>query len=254
MQKDEVTYQDLFGIRYCVTDYAKATERILQKAKTGQRLGVSALAVHGLIESYDDPNLKEKVNAIDMVVPDGQPIRWALNYFFHVGLKDRVYGPTLSQHVLAAAAAEGVPVFFYGSTSKTLELLAVELPRRFNGIQIAGFQADRFRDATPEEKQRDIDTIKRSGARIVFVGRGCPRQERWVAEHADHLSMPLLAVGAAFDFLAGNFSQAPGWMQRNGLEWLYRFMLEPRRLWRRYLYTNSKFMYLCMRQFIKKEG
>lgn len=249
---DDLKYQYLFGIRYCITEYAKATNTIIEKAKSYQRFGVSALAVHGLIESYDDLKLRAKVNSLDMVVPDGQPVRWALNYFHNTQLKDRVYGPTLTQHVLEQAAAQKIPVFFYGSTRETLESLSIKLPKRFSGILMVGFQADRFREATPEEKRQDIETIKRSGARIVFVGRGCPRQEKWVADHADDLSIPLLAVGAAFDFLAGNFSQAPKWMQQNGLEWVYRFILEPGRLWKRYLYTNSKFIYLCIRQAIRK--
>lgn len=244
--------QYLFGIRYSITDYAASTALIISKAKASERLAVSALAVHGLIESYNDPVLKAMVNSIDLVVPDGQPVRWALNYFHKAGLKDRVYGPALSVHVLEAAAQEDIPVFFYGSTPKTLALLAETLPKRFNGIRIAGMQADRFREATAEEMQQDIDTIIRSGARIVFVGRGCPRQERWVASHTDHLPMPLLAVGAAFDFLAGNFSQAPGWMQRNGLEWLYRLILEPRRLWRRYIFTNSQFIWLFLKEMFKR--
>lgn len=248
-----MVYRYLFGIRYSITDYEDATRLILSKAKASEAFGVSALAVHGLIESYNDPSLKEKVNTIDLVVPDGQPIRWALNYFHKSGLLDRVYGPELTLHVLKAASEEGLPVFFYGSTPQTLSLLSENLPKRFNGIKIAGMQADRFREATPEEKQKDIETIVSSGARLVFVGRGCPRQERWVADHKAYIPMPLLAVGAAFDFIAGNFSQAPKWMQRNGLEWLYRLILEPRRLWKRYLFTNTQFIFLFIKGMIKRE-
>lgn len=240
-------YLSLFGIRYCATDYGKATDFIISKALDSNALegwAVSALAVHGLIEAYNDHNLKVKINSIDMVVPDGQPIRWALNYFHGARLSDRVYGPTLTLNVLEAAAKQSIPVFFFGSTKKTLDLLQDKLPQRFPGLIIAGMQADRFREATETEASEDIDCIRNSGARIVFVGRGCPRQERWVAEYRQHLNMPLLAVGAAFDFMAGNFPQAPAWMQRNGLEWLYRLMREPGRLWKRYLFTNSQFLWL----------
>lgn len=246
-----MVHQQLFGIRYCITDYQEATAVILSKAKASERLAVSALAVHGLIESYNDTSLKEKVNSIDMVVPDGQPIRWALNFFYKTDLQDRVYGPTLTEYVLKATAEQGLPVFFYGSTPQTLELLAERLPKRFESLHIVGMQADRFRESTFEEMQHDIEIIKASGARIVFVGRGCPRQERWVAQHREHLPIPLLAVGAAFDFLAGNFTQAPKWMQRNGLEWLYRLIQEPRRLWKRYLLTNAQFIWLCFKQIIR---
>lgn len=240
----------LFGIRYCATDYANATALILTKATRQEShsagFAVSALAVHGLIEAFNDQVLKQAVNSIDLVLPDGQPVRWALNYFYKAGLRDRVYGPTLTLHVLESAAAKGMPVYFYGSTQQTLNLLLEKLPKRFPGLTIAGVQADRFREATSEEMQEDIFRIRNSGARIVFVGRGCPRQERWVVQHKDHLHMPLIAVGAAFDFMAGNFPQAPEWMQRRGLEWLYRLMREPKRLWKRYLFTNTQFVFLFL--------
>ena len=248
-------YAHLFGIRYCITDYQESVAAIMQKAKqtdAKEGFGVSALAVHGLIESYQDAKLKEMVNQIDWVVPDGQPVRWALNYFHRAGLKDRVYGPALTSAVLKAAAHEGIPVFFYGSTADTLNLLRAKLPSLFPGIKIAGMQQDRFREATDEEMQEDIQTIRNAGARIVFVGRGCPRQERWVATHKPYLNMPLLAVGAAFDFLAGNFPQAPSWMQRNGLEWLFRLIKEPRRLWKRYLFTNARFIAVFIFHAMKK--
>jgi N-acetylglucosaminyldiphosphoundecaprenol N-acetyl-beta-D-mannosaminyltransferase len=242
-------YAYIFGIRYCITDYMMATEEIIRKAldtSASEGFAVSALAVHGLMEAYNDPALKELINCIDMVVPDGQPVRWALNHFHDAGLKDRVYGPTLTLHVLDAAARHSIPVFFFGSTQQTLDLLQQKLPLRFPGLIIAGKQADRFREATAEEARDDAKRIMHSGARIVFVGRGCPRQERWVAQNRKHLPMPLLAVGAAFDFMAGNFSQAPAWMQRNGLEWLYRLMREPGRLWKRYLFTNTQFIWLFL--------
>lgn len=256
----------LFGIRYCATDYAEATALIIRKAMqpdtpfhhqsdySGSAPGfaVSALAVHGLIEGYNDPVLKQKINTIDLVVPDGQPIRWALNYFFKAGLQDRVYGPTLTTFLLKAAAEKGIPVFFYGSTAQTIERLEMQLPQQFPGLKLAGMQADRFRESTEQEKQQNREVIRNSGARLVFVGRGCPRQEHWVADNRDHLNMPLIAVGAAFDFLAGNFSQAPAWMQRCGLEWLYRLIKEPGRLCKRYLFTNSQFVFLFMLEALKK--
>lgn len=268
----------LFGIRYCATDYAEATQLIIEQALNAGKveskyaglalqsetpesqssqpttlgMSVSALAVHGLVEAYNNPVLRQKVNNIDLVVPDGQPIRWALNFFFNARLKDRVYGPTLTVHLLQQAAEKGLPVFFYGSTVQTIEKLTQLLPLRFPGLKLAGMQPDRFRESTWDKQEEDRETIRQSGARLVFVGRGCPRQEHWVADNCNHLDMPLIAVGAAFDFLAGNVSQAPAWMQRAGLEWLYRLVKEPGRLWKRYLFTNSQFIALFVREVLKK--
>jgi exopolysaccharide biosynthesis WecB/TagA/CpsF family protein len=250
-----MNFKNLFGLRFCITDYNEVTEYIIDNAKKNDNkvaLGVSALAVHGLIEAHSNTVLRSLVNKIDLVIPDGQPVRWALNYFHNTNLKDRVYGPNLTIRLLEEAAKNGLPVFFYGSTQETLLRLIDKLPKRFHGLDIAGVQADRFRDSTVEEMQSDVKKILLSGARLVFVGRGCPRQEKWVALHKEHLNMPLIAVGAAFDFLAENISQAPAWMQQNGLEWFYRLLREPRRLWRRYLFTNSLFLALFFVNALKK--
>jgi exopolysaccharide biosynthesis WecB/TagA/CpsF family protein len=196
------------------------------------------------MECVNNPALKEKVNRIDMVVPDGQPVRWALNSFFQTNLSDRVYGPTLTWHVLQAANNEKLSVYLYGSTKDTLEKLVESITRSFPAITIAGVHVDRFRDATPEEDAADIQKINQSGAHIVLVGRGCPRQEVWVANHLGKVNAVMMAVGAAFDFHAGTLKQAPRWMQNAGLEWLFRLCMEPQRLWKRYLFTNSQFIYL----------
>lgn len=236
--------KSLFGINYLPTNYVEATDIIIQHAVARHSYGVSALAVHGLIECYKNKTLREKVNSIDMVVPDGQPVRWALNSFYNTGLKDRVYGPTLTWNVLKAANAKCLSVYLYGSTALTLEKLAANIKATYPNVTIVGTHVDRFRDATPEEDLDDIKKINESGAHIVLVGRGCPRQEVWVANHLGKINAVMMAVGAAFDFYAGTLKQAPAWMQNNGLEWFFRLMMEPKRLWRRYLFTNSRFIYL----------
>ena len=250
---------DLFGINYAVTDYSTAVDQILkwvvhleQKPAVYQGFGVTALAVHGLIEGYKNSELKNQINSIDLVVPDGQPIKWAMNWFHNTELKDRVYGPTLALKLLSAAARQEIPVFFYGSKQSTLDQLKSNLLAQFPELQIVGMQADRFRESTDEEKELDRQKIIASGARLVFVGRGCPRQERWVAENKHHLPAVLLAVGAAFDFHAGTVKQAPEWIQRVGLEWLFRLNQEPKRLFKRYLTTNSLFLYLFLKATLKK--
>lgn len=239
---------DIFGVHYTPTDYGKASDVIVEKAVRRESFGVSALAVHGLIECYNSPVLKEKVNCIDLIVPDGQPVRWAMNSFYKTGLKDRVYGPELTLHVLRKADARSLRVFLYGSKTETLDKLSLYINKNFPNVTIAGVHADRFRNATPEEDAEDVTKINQSGAHLVLVGRGCPRQEVWVSEHLGKVNAAMMAVGAAFDFHAGTVKQAPRWMQRAGLEWLFRLGMEPGRLWKRYLFTNSKFIYLFARK------
>ena len=250
---------DLFGIKYNVTNYDSAVDQIMVYVDLLNRLGesrvgygVTALAVHGLIEGYRNAELKDQINNIDLVVPDGQPVRWAMNGLHDTALKDRVYGPTLMLKVLYAAQLRNLPVFFYGSKQETLDLLRSNLLKQFPDLKIVGMQADRFRESTEEEKQLDRQLISDSGAKIVFVGRGCPRQEKWVAENKDHIPAVLIAVGAAFDFHAGTVKQAPAWMQNVGLEWLFRLIQEPKRLWKRYLVTNSIFLFLFFKAAFKK--
>lgn len=236
----------LFTANYCITDYLRASETIVAKARERVSYGVSALAVHGLIESVKDKQFRKVVNKIDMVVPDGQPIRWALNSFYNAGLQDRVTGPILTKYVLARASEENLGVYLYGSTPETLEKFSAFIQINYPGVKIAGIHPDRFREATPEEDLEDIRKINASGANIVLVGRGCPRQEKWVAAHLGKIDAVMMAVGAAFDFHAGNISQAPAWMQRAGLEWLYRLIQEPGKLWKRYLTTNPHFIVLFL--------
>jgi hypothetical protein len=245
----------LFGIRYAITDYKEACNLIIDKALSSEnpkKFAVTPLAVHGLIEGYKNETLKSQINTIDLVVPDGQPIKWALNYFHNAKLNDRVYGPTLMLNLLKSSQGNGVKIFLYGSTENTLVKLRDFINEKYPSVNIVGIQADRFRESTQQEIETDRKTIVDSKANIVFVGRGCPRQERWIADNKDHLPAVLIAVGAAFDFHAGNLEQAPSWMQRNGLEWLYRFTKEPKRLWRRYLLTNTMFVGLFLLYAFKK--
>ncbi len=233
---------DLFGVGVSVTDYERATADILNAARERRSYGVSALATHGLMEASRDTLLREQVNSLDLVTPDGQPVRWALNALGSAQLSERVYGPDLVGHVCAAAAREGVGVYLFGSTADTCRRFADELTRRYTGVQIVGIQPDRFREATADEDAADIARINDSGAGVVLVGRGCPRQERWVADHLGQVDAAMLAVGAAFDYYAGTLRRPPAWMQRHGLEWLFRLSQEPRRLARRYLVHNTRFL------------
>ena len=242
----------LFGIDYAIVDYQSASDIIIEHAVQRRSFGVSALAVHGLVTSVRDPGVGDRVKRIDMVVPDGQPVRWALNSFHQVGLKDRVYGPTLTLHVLEKAAAKKLRVFLYGSTETTLAAFSGFIRSHYPGVVLCGVHPDRFRDATPQEDAADVEKIQQAEAQIVLVGRGCPRQEAWVADHLGRIDAAMMAVGAAFDFHARTLKQAPPWMQDHGLEWLYRLAKEPRRLWKRYFTTNSYFLYLFFKyKFLK---
>lgn len=237
----------IFGVNYSATDYDSASDLIIDKAIQRKSFAVSALAVHGLITSVRDKNLNQLIKIIDLIVPDGQPVRWAINSFYKVGLKDRVYGPTLTLHVLRKANQNNLKVYLYGSTETTLNKFSKFIKQNYPDVKISGIHIDRFRDATAEEDVEDIKKINDSGANIVLVGRGCPRQEIWVAEHHGKINAAMMAVGAAFDFHAGSVKQAPKWIQDAGFEWLFRLIQEPKRLWKRYLTTNSYFMILFLK-------
>lgn len=242
---------NILGVEISAIDYPAAVARVTAAAEKGERLTVSALAVHGVMTGALDPAHQFRLNHLDLVVPDGQPVRWALRLLHGVRLPDRVYGPTLTLRVCEAAAARGLSVFFYGSRPAVLAALKESLHARIHGLRIAGSEPSRFRHLSDREQTQLADRIRSSGASIVFVGLGCPRQEVWIYEMGHLLSLPLLAVGAAFDFHAGTLRQAPPILQRMGLEWLFRLGCEPRRLWRRYLGLNPRYVQLVLMQALR---
>ncbi|WP_305981802.1 WecB/TagA/CpsF family glycosyltransferase [Roseivirga thermotolerans] len=244
---EHYTKHKLFVPEYANVDYDSASDIIIYWAERRTSFGVSALAVHGLMESVKNQSLKRIINKIDLIVPDGQPVRWALNSFYKLGMKDRVYGPELTLRVLEKANEKGLRVYLFGSTGDTLDKFQSFIERRFPSVVICGVHQDRFREATDEEDKEDIKKINDSRAHIVLVGRGCPRQEFWVANHKGKVNAAMMAVGAAFDFHAGTLKQAPSWMQKNGLEWFFRLLMEPKRLAKRYFITNSQFIFTYLK-------
>jgi N-acetylglucosaminyldiphosphoundecaprenol N-acetyl-beta-D-mannosaminyltransferase len=236
--------RNVLGVWVDAVDQATATARVIRSAQAGVPLGVSALAVHGLMTGVLDPGHRYRLNRLGLLVPDGQPVRWALNLLHRSALRSTVCGSELTLQVCEAAAEAGLPIYLYGSRSHVLDLLQARLGARFPGLVIAGAEPSRFRKLTADEKAEVVARIRASGARITFVGLGCPRQEIWAYEYKDALSMPVLAVGAAFDFHAGLLPRAPERLQRMGLEWLYRLVQEPRRLWRRYVFLNPAYLFL----------
>ena len=236
--------RNLLGIQVSSTDYAEACTVIRNAATERRSFAVTALAVHGVMTGALDPVHRARLNALDMVLPDGQPVRWGLNLLYGDGLRDRVCGPQLMLDVCAMAAREGLAIGFYGNRAAVLEELCGKLQARFPGLRIAARMPSRFGRVDRAEQEAVAATIAGSGTDILFVGLGCPRQEVWVYENRDRLRMPILAVGAALDFHADRLPLAPRWMQRSGLEWSFRMWQEPRRLWRRYMLLNP--LYLAM--------
>lgn len=234
--------RNVLGVQVDATDYAAATEAVIAAATDRRPFALTALAVHGVMTGVLDPAHNARLNSFDLVTPDGQPVRWALNLLHAAHLSDRVYGPTLTLKVLERCAAEGLPVYLYGSTEPTLGRLVPALERMFPALKLAGVEASKFRSAQPGEAYEIADRIRSSGARVVLVGLGCPRQEIFAYAMRPLLDMPLLAVGAAFDYHAGLLKKPPSWMQPYGLEWLWRLGLEPGRLWKRYILLNPAYL------------
>jgi N-acetylglucosaminyldiphosphoundecaprenol N-acetyl-beta-D-mannosaminyltransferase len=243
--------RNLLGVLVDAVDYEAAAERIVSAAKAGRPYGVSTLAVHGVMTAVGNRTQRYRVNALDLVTPDGQPVRWGLNVLHRAGLPDRVYGPTLMLEVCRRASEEALPIYLYGSTSEVVGRLAKDLEVRFPGLQVAGAEASRFRTVSPDEKEEITARVVSSGARITFVGLGCPRQEVFAFEYREGLRMPVVAVGAAFDYHAGLAKEPSLRVQRLGLQWAYRLAQDPRRLWRRYLLLNPTYLFLLMLQASK---
>jgi exopolysaccharide biosynthesis WecB/TagA/CpsF family protein len=234
--------RNLLGVWIDAVDYESALSRVITAARQRRRCTVGALAVHGVMTGATDPEHRYRLNHLDLAVPDGQPVRWALNTLYGTGLKDRVYGPKLTMLICEEAARLGLPVFFYGSRRPVVQKLVDSMVTRCPGLLVAGYEPSQFRSLTLAERAALVQRVNTSGARIVFVGLGCPRQEVFAYEMGEHLQMPVIAVGAAFDYHSGLLSEPPAFIQKAGLQWLYRLAQEPRRLWRRYLVLNTQFV------------
>ena len=240
----------ILGTRTDSTSYSDATSRVLAWAHASQPRYVCVSNVHVTMESYDSPEYRAIVNGADLVTPDGMPLVWALRLFGVQGAT-RVYGPTLMGHVLCQAALIGVPVGFYGASPEVLSRMLNVCQQRFPGLRVAYAHSPPFRQLSTDEDGEVVRQINSSGVRVLFVGLGCPKQERWMASHKGSVNAVMLGVGAAFDFIAGVKPQAPAWMQGVGLEWLFRLATEPRRLWRRYAYHNPRFVALLAGQYFR---
>jgi N-acetylglucosaminyldiphosphoundecaprenol N-acetyl-beta-D-mannosaminyltransferase len=243
---------DVLGVPLALIDYDRTMDWIDAAVAAEARGYVCVAAVHTVMACREDPELRSAVLASSLTVPDGQPLVWAMNALGH-DLPSRVYGPELMARYCERAALTGARLFLYGGRNQgALVQLALNLRTRYPGLQIVGGYSPPFRPLTDEESEAVASEINRSQADVVWVGIGVPKQEKWMAAMRDRLTAPVLVgVGAAFDFHAGLVAQAPDWMQSLGLEWVYRLYREPRRLWRRYLRYNPRFIAGFLGQWLR---
>lgn len=235
------------------TDAASVLASITHWAGARESRTVCFCNVHSAVTALQDAALAGALSEADLALPDGAPVAWTLRRRGH-GSQRRISGPDLMLQLCKASAAHGLGVFLFGSTPQTLALLRAQLTQACPGLHVAGTLSPRFGTWDTDTEAQYVAEINASGAGIVFVGLGCPRQEIWMARMRGRVQGVMLGVGAAFDFHAGTVRRAPAWMRHSGLEWLHRLASEPRRLWRRYLVTNSVFMLHTARDLLSRHG
>lgn len=239
--QNHIVTRSILGVNVAVSSYDEVVRRSLAWAAERQSRALFFAPVHMIMEAADDPAFLARLNDADMVLPDGMPLVWALRALGERSAQ-RVCGPDATNLVLAAAEKAGVPVGFYGGSQAALDALISAVRLRHPNLNVVFVESPPFRALTPEEDAAVVGRIASSGVRWLFVGLGCPKQENWVIEHAGRVHAVMFAVGAAFDFIAGSKRRAPQWMRRCGLEWLFRLLSEPRRLFWRYLKHNPRFV------------
>lgn len=224
-------------------NWNEATHRIISWAKMRASRYVCLCNVHSVITASRHSDFAAVLKNADMAAPDGAPIAWMLRRL-GFPLQRRISGPDLMEALCKELQTCDVAIYLYGATESTLKALRTNLNRCYPGLQIAGSESPPFGNISEEERLATIKDINDSGAGIVFVGLGCPKQERWLASHRNKVKAVMIGVGAAFDFHAGTIHRAPNWMQKCGMEWFHRLLSEPRRLWKRYLVTNSLYLFM----------
>lgn len=236
---------EVIGFPVTVGEVGSVGTEVLRLARSHSGGHVCVANVHMLTAARSDLHLRQVIEDAAIVVSDGMPLVWRLRRAGHADAQ-QVRGPDLTVHLCRRAAAEGVPVFFYGGDEALIAALVERLRREAPGLRIAGAEAAPLLPLRPEVDPALLERIRSSGAGLVFVGLGCPKQEFWMEAYRPHLDAVLLGVGQAFAIAAGRLAEAPAWMRRMGLEWLFRLVKEPRRLWRRYLTANSRFVALVV--------
>ncbi|HAK75711.1 MAG TPA: glycosyltransferase [Runella sp.] len=237
----------LLSIPLNLGEYSHFVDSILELAKKRNSSYVCVANVHTCVESYRNPAFAEAIAQADMVTPDGMPLKLGLKWLFNVQ-QERIAGPDLMPILLKEAEKKKLKVFFYGSTMEVLTKIKERCQREYPQLQIAGMVSPPYRQLSDKEQAKYIDKINQSGSQLVLVALGCPKQERWMASMKGKINAVMVGVGAAFPIMAGVEQRAPRWMQRMSLEWLYRLICNPRRLFRRYFVTNSLFLLLLIRE------
>jgi N-acetylglucosaminyldiphosphoundecaprenol N-acetyl-beta-D-mannosaminyltransferase len=246
----ELQRVNILGVGVNAIDMSIAVNTVRDWIDRNDRNFVCVTGVHGVMESYRDPTLRKIHNAAGLVTPDGMPLVW-LGRRLGFGQIKRVYGPDLMLALCEYSMGKAYSHFLYGGGPEVPEKLAEELKDRFPGLQVAGVYSPPFRELTPDEDEGVIKMINDSGAQIVWIGLSTPKQEKWMSSHLKKLKAPvLIGVGAAFDIHSGLKPQAPAWMRNSGLEWLFRLITEPKRLWKRYAINNPMFVALAARQLL----
>ncbi len=239
---------NILGVGISAINLGQAVAQIERWIAEGAREYVVVACVNDVMHAHSNPALRRMTNAAGMVTPDGMPLVF-LSRWLGYSQVDRVYGPDLMLAVSAMMAERGYRSFYYGGADGVPEQLAAAMTARFPGLIVSGTYSPPFRPLTPEEDAAIVAQINAARPDVVWVALGCPKQTVWMAEHRDRLDAPvLIGVGAAFDFHTGRIPQAPRWMQRHALEWLFRLKTEPRRLWRRYLIYNPLFVWYVLLQ------
>ena len=250
-QTEPRTLREVIGSPIDTVTWSQTLERLSGWAAAGQSRYVCICNVHSVVTARQDEVFSDVIRKADMATPDGAPVAWLMRRLGSLG-QERINGPDLMWRYCAEAARRNESIYLYGGQQRTLDILQRTLLAHFPGLMIAGAYSPPFRALTPEEDTAVVEAINDSGAGTVWVSLGCPKQEKWMAEHRGRINAVMIGVGAAFDYHAGTIQRAPRWMQRNGLEWLHRLCSEPRRLWKRYLVTNTLFLYYAGRQLFSK--
>lgn len=227
--------------------YKKFIEEICQLGRQKHSSYVCVANVHMCIEAYDDVEFQQVVNSADMVTPDGMPLAKGISWLYGEQ-QDRVAGMDLLPDLLAASEQEGLKVYFYGGSEATQRATEAFVKKEYPKLDAVGFYSPPFRALSAEEEEEIISNINQVGAQIVFVALGCPKQEKWMSSMKGKINACMIGIGGALPVLIGEQKRAPKWMQELSLEWFYRFIQEPKRLFKRYAYTNSKFIYLLLKQ------
>lgn len=243
--------RQICGVRVDAVTYESALAQVITWARNRESRTVCFSNVHMIMEAQDSLDYRRILSQSDLVTPDGVPLVWALRLLGFAGAS-RVYGPDFTMLIAERAAQDGIPIALYGGSDAALANLNAVLSARFPNLRVVYSFAPPFRPLTAGETEDHVRAIAESGAQIVLVGLGCPKQERWMADQRGRIPAVMLGVGAAFDFLSGAKPQAPRWMMRAGLEWLFRLITEPRRLWARYLKQNPRFVMRFTAQLLRE--